>query len=145
EFGVKHPSESVFEINHSNEIPSNWGWNTEWNDGNPMVQLTGIRGLCANHPDYTDGCGFMLPTPGLVNSFLPDDQYRMDAAVISVAELEDDIDANGGPCGGNYFALADSNPLDYTGYWQQKFANFKGYTAPNGGDLPLTKDANIYV
>ncbi len=40
-----------------------------------------------------------------------------------------------------------SNPIDYTGYWQEKYSNYKAYegTNVNGGDDNLTKDGNTYV
>lgn len=40
-----------------------------------------------------------------------------------------------------------NNPADYTGYWQEKYTNFKAYAGNNvnGGDPNLTKDANTYI
>jgi hypothetical protein len=144
QFAAKNPSESVFEIQKSNLWPSDWGW-FEGIEGNGIVQLCGVRGICDDHPDYQAGWGFMLPTQELVNSFLPDDQYRLDAAVMSVEEIENEIDEAGGQCS---VAIDEtqSNPIDYTGYWQEKFANWKLYEGNNvnGGDPNLTKDANIY-
>ncbi len=143
-FGLKNPAESVFEIQKSNLWPSDWGW-FEGIEGNGMVQLCGIRGLCTAHPDYADGWGFMLPTQGLYDTYLPDDAYRQDAAIVTVDELENDILEAGGSCD-VVVDLTQSNPVDYTGYWQEKYANFKEYQGNNvnGGDPNLTKDDNIY-
>ena len=143
-FGYKNPPESVFEIQKTNLWPSDWGW-FEGIEGNGIVQLCGIRGLCDDHPEYQAGWGFLLPTASLVNSFLDDDQYRLDAAVITIPELTQDIQDAGVSCS----VVVDetqSNPVDYTGYWQEKFANFKSYEGNNvnGGDPNLTKDDNIY-
>ncbi len=145
EFGVKNPPESVFELQQSNLFPSDWGW-FEGIDGNGMVQLCGIRGLCDGHPTYQAGWGFMLPTESLYNHFLDDDTYRRDAAIISIAELDQEIKDAGASCA----VVVDEtqgNPVDNTGYWQEKFANYKAYTGNNvnGGDPNLTKDANIYA
>lgn len=143
--GVKNPAESVFEIQHTNLHPSDWGW-FEGIDGNGVVQLCGIRGLCEAHPDYQEGWGFMLPTQRLVDYFLPDDTLRLDAAVTSVAELTQEVEDSGASCS-PVVDEAQGNPVDFTGYWQEKYANFKGYTGNNvnGGDPNLTKDANTYV
>ncbi|MDA7501871.1 RagB/SusD family nutrient uptake outer membrane protein [Chitinophagales bacterium] len=143
-FGVKNPAESVFEIQKTNLYPSDWGW-FEGIEGNGVVQLCGVRGLCDAHPEYTTGWGFMLPTQGLVDSYLSDDEYRKDVAILSVAELEQDIADAGGSCD----VVVDetqSNPLDFTGYWQEKYANYKSYEGnnTNGGDPNLTKDDNIF-
>lgn len=144
-YGVKNPVESVFEIQQSNLFPSDWGW-FEGIDGNGMVQLCGIRGLCDQHPDVAAGWGFMLPTQGLYNHYLNDDGVRRDAALTSVGELTAEITAAGVNCP----VVLDNtqvNPVDHTGYWQEKFTNYKAYTGNNvnGGDPNLTKDANIYV
>lgn len=145
DFGVKNPTESVFEIQQSNLHPSDFSW-FEGIEGNGLIQLCGIRGLCEDHPDYQPGWGFMLPTQSLVDHFLPDDTYRQDAAIITVDELTQEINDAGVSCS----VVVDEtqgNPIDYTGYWQEKFANYKSYTGNNvnGGDPNLTKDANIYV
>ncbi len=143
-FGVKNPGESVFEIQKSNLWPSDWGW-FEGIEGNGIVQLCGVRGLCDSHPDYETGWGFMLPTASLADSYLPDDAYRKDVALLSVEEIEADIVGSGASCS-PAVNTTESNPLDFTGYWQEKFANYRGYsgTNVNGGDPNLTKDANIY-
>lgn len=143
-FGLKNPIESVFEIQKSNLWPSDWGW-FEGIEGNGIVQLCGVRGLCADHPDYEAGWGFMLPTEGLYNSFLEDDTYRRDVSIITEDQLADDIAAAGGDC----TVVVDrtqSNPLDYTGFWQEKYPNYLAYQGNNvnGGDQNLTKDDNIY-
>ncbi len=143
-FSVKNPAESVFEIQKTNLYPSDWGW-FEGIEGNGIVQLCGVRGLCSAHPEYQEGWGFMLPTPSLVDFYLGDDQYRMDAAIISEAELAQDIEDAGASCD----VVVDNtqgNPVDNTGYWQEKYANFKAYEGnnTNGGDPNLTKDDNIY-
>lgn len=144
-FGVKNPIESVFEIQQSNLFPSDWGW-FEGIDGNGMVQLCGIRGLCENHPDYQPGWGFMLPTDDLYDAYLEDDAFRRDVALTSEEELAQEISDAGASC----TVVVDAtqgNPVDYTGYWQEKIPNYKSYQGNNvnGGDPNLTKDANIYV
>jgi len=143
-FGFKNSSESVFEIQKSNLWPSDFGW-FEGIEGNGIIQLCGIRGLCEEHPDYQAGWGFMLPTPGLYNSYLSDDTYRRDASIVSEAQLEQEVLDAGASCD----VVVDptqSNPQDFTGFWQIKASNFKSYVGNNvnGGDPNLTKDANIY-
>ncbi len=143
-YNAKNPIESVFEIQKSNLWPSDWGW-FEGIEGNGMVQLCGVRGLCNAHPDYIEGWGFMLPTQGMYDHFLSDDEYRRDAAIISEAELAQEIEDAGGSCD-VVIDVTQSNPIDFTGYWQEKFSNYKAYEGnnTNGGDPNLTKDANIY-
>jgi len=142
--GTKNPVESVFEIQKSNLSPVGWEW-FEGIEGNGIIQLCGVRGLCPEHPDYIDGWGFMLPTTSLYDHYLSDDTYRRDVAIISVDELEQEVSDSGGSCD-VVVDLTQSNPVDYTGYWQEKYANFKAYEGNNvnGGDNFLTKDANIY-
>ena len=144
-FGIKNPTESVFEIQQSNLFPSDWGW-FEGIDGNGMIQLCGIRGLCDQHPDYLPGWGFMVATKKLYDSYLPDDTYRRDAGITSIPKLTQEIAAGGGSCS-VVVDLTQVNPIDHTGYWQVKYANFKSYEGNNvnGGDPNLTKDKNIYV
>ncbi len=143
-FGVKNPEESVFEIQKSNLWPSDWGW-FEGIEGNGMVQLCGIRGLCAQHPNYVEGWGFMLPTQDLYDSYLPDDTYRRDASIITEEQLANDISEAGESCD-VVVDITQGNPVDNTGYWQEKFSNYKAYEGNNvnGGEPNLTKDANIY-
>lgn len=139
--GVKNPSESIFEAQHTNEFPSDWSF-PDGIDGNAIVQLCGIRGLCSSHPEYKEGWGFMLPTKSLYDHYLADDTYRRDITIISEAELSTICGA-----GGVDAIKAASNPVDYTGYWQEKFANYLAYDGNNvnGGTPELTKDANSYI
>ena len=60
-------------------------------------------------------------------------------------QLANDIQEAGGSCD-VVVDLTQSNPQDFTGYWQEKYANFKDYQGNNvnGGDPNLTKDDNIY-
>lgn len=132
-FGAANTSESVFEIQYSSEVPADFGTPFEFINGNMIVQLCGIRGLCTNHPDYIEGWGFMLPTSNLYTSFLPDDIYRRDAAILSEIELALE---------GCNVTAAVQNTVDFEGYWQQKYANYRGYTVPNGGEINVLKDAN---
>lgn len=143
-YGVKNSVESVFEIQHSNLWSSDWGW-FEGIDGNGVVQLCGIRGICDDHPDYAPGWGFMLPTKSLGDHFLTDDEYRKDATLIDVEELEQEIIDAGENCN-VVVDYTQGNTFDFAGFWQQKFANFKNYLGNNvnGGSEDLTKDPNVY-
>ncbi|MEZ5031056.1 MAG: RagB/SusD family nutrient uptake outer membrane protein [Saprospiraceae bacterium] len=144
--GLKNPPESVFELQQSNLFPSDWGW-FEGVDGNGMVQLCGVRGLCADHPLYQEGWGFMLPTTSLFNHFLPDDTYRRSTAIISEDDLaKQAMDAGVTGCS-DAVKSSEQNVIDFQGYWQIKIPNFKAYNGNNvnGGDPNLTKDANIYA
>lgn len=145
-FGFANPAESVFEIQQSNLFPSDWGW-FEGIDGNGMIQLCGIRGLCEEHPYVQAGWGFMLPTEALANTFLPDDAFRKDLTLWSEQTLALEIDTSGVTGCDVVIDETQSNPQDYTGYWQKKFINYKSYTGNNinGGDPNLTKDQNIYA
>jgi hypothetical protein len=131
-FGVKNNDESVFEIQFTNQVPAGFEA-VQFIDGNMMTQLCGIRGLCLDHPDYIPGWGFMLPTQDLNNHFFADDDYRRDAAIISLQELSDV---------GCAVTLSEQNNLDFEGLWQQKYANFNSYTTPNGGEINVLKDPN---
>lgn len=145
-FGFANPAESVFEIQQSNLFPSDWGW-FEGIDGNGMIQLCGIRGLCEEHPYVQAGWGFLLPTEDLANTFLPDDAFRKDLTLWSEQTLALEIDTSGVTGCDVVIDETQSNPQDYTGYWQKKFINYKSYTGNNinGGDPNLTKDQNIYA
>lgn len=146
DFGSKNPVESVFELQHSNLWPSDWSW-FEGIEGNGIVQLCGIRGLCEDHPFYTPGWGFMLPTSDLNDHFLADDEFRRDATIISVDELTQTILDSGIASCNVIVDETQTSPTDYTGYWQQKYANYTAYNGNNvnGGDPNLTKDANVYA
>jgi len=131
-FGAANTTESVFEIQYTNQVAADWGTPPAFINGNLIVQLCGIRGLCSSHALYAPGWGFMLPTQGLYNFYLPDDTYRRDATVISKAQLISS---------GCAIQESVQNKTDETGYWQRKYANYKAYTAP-GGEINVLKDAN---
>ncbi|MFT5264635.1 MAG: hypothetical protein ACI8YQ_003381, partial [Polaribacter sp.] len=143
-FNVRNTKESVFEIQHTSLYTSDWGW-FEGIDGNGLIQLCGIRGLCDDHPDYAAGWGFMLPTQDLYDFFLADDGFRRDVAIATVDELAEDLAAVGASCN-PVVDVTQNNPFDQTGFWQEKFANFKSYegTNVNGGDPNLTKAHNTF-
>lgn len=145
QLNVRNTAESVFEIQHNPLWSSDWGW-FEGVDGNGMIQLCGIRGLCAEHPEYEAGWGFMSVTEGLWNHFLEDDHYRRDVAIISEAELAQDMIDAGVSCD-PIIDMTQNNPLDYTGYWQEKYSNFKSFAGlnVNGGNEHLTKSQNAHV
>jgi hypothetical protein len=132
-FGAANTSESVFEIQYTNQVPSDFSTPFEFINGNMIVQLCGIRGLCTTNPLYAPGWGFMLPTTNLYNSFLSDDVYRRDAAIISKNQLV---------LSGCSIDMAVINTVDFQGYWQKKYSNFKAYTNPNGGEINVLKDPN---
>ena len=144
-FDNRNTPESVFEIQHNPLWSSDWGW-FEGVDGNGMIQLCGVRGLCAEHPDYEAGWGFMSVTEGLYNHFLDDDTYRRDVAILSEAELAQQLADAGVSCD-PIIDMTQNNPVDYTGYWQEKYPNLKAYagTNVNGGNEHLTKAQNTHV
>jgi hypothetical protein len=144
-FDNRNTLESVFEIQHTALYSSDWGW-FEGVDGNGMIQLCGVRGLCAEHPDYEAGWGFMSVTEGLWNHFLDDDTYRRDVAILSEDELAQDLADAGLNCD-PLIDMTDNNPVDYTGYWQEKYPNLKAFagTNVNGGNEHLTKAQNTHV
>ncbi len=143
-FGIHNTNESVFEIQHNSSWPSDWSW-MEGIDGNGIIQLCGIRGLCTDHPDYQAGWGFMMVTQSLYDHFLPDDTYRRDIAISSNDELEQEVIDAGFSCN-PVVDVSQSNPIDYTGYWQEKYPNYKLHTGTNenGGDENLTKAQNTH-
>jgi hypothetical protein len=141
-FDSRNTKEAVFEIQHNPLWSSDWGW-YEGIDGNGMIQLCGIRGLCSNHPRYEAGWGFMMVTPSLWNHFLSDDEYRRDVAIASDEALAKEIADSGVACN-TAVDKSQANPIDYTGYWQQKYANYKAFAGGNvnGGNEHLTKSLN---
>ena len=144
-FDNRNTSESVFEIQHNPLWSSDWGW-FEGVDGNGMIQLCGVRGLCAEHPDYEAGWGFMSVTEGLWNHFLDDDTYRRDVAILSEDELAQQLADAGVSCD-PIIDMTQNNPVDFTGYWQEKYPNLKAFagTNVNGGNEHLTKAQNTHV
>ncbi len=144
-FDNRNTPESVFEIQHNPLWSSDWGW-FEGVDGNGMIQLCGVRGLCAEHPDYEAGWGFMSVTEGLYNHFLDDDTYRRDVAILSEDELAQQLADAGVSCD-PIIDMTQNNPVDYTGYWQEKYPNLKAFagTNVNGGNEHLTKAQNTHV
>lgn len=141
-FNSRNTKEAVFEIQHNPLWSSDWGW-FEGIDGNGMIQLCGIRGLCANHPRYEAGWGFMMVTPSLWNHYLADDEYRRDVAIASDEELAKEIADSAVACN-TAVDKSQANPIDYTGYWQEKYANYKSFAGGNvnGGNEHLTKSLN---
>jgi hypothetical protein len=144
-FNVRNTKESVFEIQHNPLWSSDWGW-FEGVDGNGMIQLCGIRGLCSSHPRYEAGWGFMMVTPSLWNHYLSDDTFRRDVAIASDDELAREIADSNVNCN-TIVDETQSNPVDYTGYWQEKYPNLKAYAGMNvnGGNEHLTKSQNTHV
>ena len=144
-FDNRNTPESVFEIQHNPLWSSDWGW-FEGVDGNGIIQLCGVRGLCAEHPDYEAGWGFMSVTEGLYNHFLDDDTYRRDVAILSEDELAQQLADAGVSCD-PIIDMTQNNPVDYTGYWQEKYPNLKAFagTNVNGGNEHLTKAQNTHV
>ena len=144
-FDNRNTPESVFEIQHNPLWSSDWGW-FEGVDGNGIIQLCGVRGLCAEHPDYEAGWGFMSVTEGLYNHFLDDDTYRRDVAILSEDELAQQLADAGVSCD-PIIDMTQNNPVDYTGYWQEKYPNLKAFagTNINGGNEHLTKAQNTHV
>lgn len=132
-FGAANSSESVFEIQYTNEIAADWNVPFYIINGNMIVQLCGIRGLCSDHPLYNEGWGFMLPTDDLYDSYLPDDLIRRNSAIISQTQLV----LEGCPV-----SAGVQNAVDFEGYWQKKYANYKSYSPPHGGDPNVQKDPN---
>ncbi len=131
-FGSANTTESVFEIQYTNQVGADFSTPYPFINGNMIIQLCGIRGLCSTNQDYAEGWGFMLPTESLYDAYLPDDTQRRDAVIISESGLAST---------GCSVAPAQQNVTDYTGYWQKKYANFKAYSAP-GGEINVLKDAN---
>ena len=144
-FNVRNTKESVFEIQHNPLWSSDWSW-FEGIDGNGMIQLCGIRGLCSKHPRYEAGWGFMMVTPSLWNHYLSDDTIRRDVAIASDDELAKEISDSTIDCK-TIVDQTQSNPVDYTGYWQEKYPNFKAYAGMNvnGGNEHLTKSQNTHI
>ncbi|MCH1576754.1 MAG: RagB/SusD family nutrient uptake outer membrane protein [Flavobacteriales bacterium] len=144
-FENRNTSESVFEIQHNPLWSSDWGW-FEGVDGNGMIQLCGVRGLCAEHPDYEAGWGFMSVTEGLWNHFLDDDTFRRDVAILSEDELAQQLADAGVSCD-PIIDMTQNNPVDFTGYWQEKYPNLKAFAGlnVNGGNEHLTKAQNTHV
>lgn len=132
-FGAANTAESVFEIQYSSEVPADFGTPFDFINGNMIIQLCGIRGLCTDHPDYIPGWGFMLPTQNLYDFYLADDTYRRDGSIISEVALE---------AGGCDVNDTEQNQTDFQGYWQRKYANYNGYAATNGGEVNVLKDGN---
>ena len=83
---------------------------------------------------------------GLWNHFLEDDTYRRDVAIVSEDELAQDLEEAGASCD-PIIDITQNNPNDFTGYWQEKYSNYKAYagTNVNGGNEHLTKAQNTHV
>ena len=83
---------------------------------------------------------------GLWNHFVEDDTYRRDVAIVSEDELGQDLEDAGASCD-PIIDITQNNPNDFTGYWQEKYSNYKAYagTNVNGGNEHLTKAQNTHV
>ncbi|MCR9253518.1 MAG: RagB/SusD family nutrient uptake outer membrane protein [bacterium] len=145
-FGTgNNTTESVFEIQHTNLVGSDWAENSNdlyysRKEGNAFVKLVGIRGLCSGHPTLRDGWGWMYPSDELYNFYLTEDSVRRDASIKTAAQIQSECTGVGqsfddGPGNQNY--------TDFQGYFQLKFAFFKAYDTPNGGDIQLSVDKNV--
>jgi len=88
----------------------------------------------------------MSVTEGLWNHYLDDDTYRRDVAILSEDELAQQLADAGVSCD-PIIDMTQNNPVDYTGYWQEKYPNLKAFagTNVNGGNEHLTKAQNTHV
>jgi hypothetical protein len=88
----------------------------------------------------------MMVTPSLWNHYLSDDTFRRDVAIASDDELAREIADSNVNCN-TIVDETQSNPVDYTGYWQEKYPNLKAYAGMNvnGGNEHLTKSQNTHV
>ncbi len=105
--------ESVFEIQHSNNVEYyNWGGPNR-GQGNFAVQMVGVRGLNGvNGMPYASGWSFDLPTASLANAFQPGDRRK------SVAILDIEAYKNANPGFGITYQVA---PYKNTGLYNQKY------------------------
>lgn len=114
-------SESVFEIQHSNNSPYyNWAGPNR-GQGNFAVQMVGVRGLNggAGMP-YASGWSFDLPTASLASAFEAGDR-RKDVAILNI-----DAYKNANPGFGITYQVA---PYKNTGMYNQKYHPRKGETS----------------
>ena len=142
-FGARNTVESVFEIQH-NLWSSDWGWF----EGRRQRHHSAVRHprLVCRPPRLRSRLGFHADFEGLWNHFLEDDTYRRDVAIVSEDELAQDLEDAGASCD-PIIDITQNNPNDFTGYWQEKYSNYKAYagTNVNGGNEHLTKAQNTHV
>ena len=114
-------SESVFEIQFSNNSPYyNWGGPNR-GQGNFGVQMVGIRGLNGNAAmPYASGWSFDLPTASLANAFEAGDR-RKDVAILNIEAYK-----TANPGFGISYQVA---PYKNTGLYNQKYHPRKGETS----------------
>ena len=111
-------SESVFEIQFSNNSPYyNWGGPNR-GQGNFAVQMVGVRGLNGSGAmPYASGWSFDLPTTALANAFETGDRRK----TVAILDIEAYKNANPG------FSISyQVAPYKNTGMYNQKYHPRKG-------------------
>jgi hypothetical protein len=125
-------TESVFEIQHSNNSPYyNWAGPNR-GQGNFMVQMVGVRGLNGNAlMPYSSGWSFDLPTASLSNAFAAGDLRKS----VTILDIEAYKNANPG-----FNITYQVAPYKNTGMYNQKYHPRKGETS---GQIELNYKNNI--
>lgn len=127
-------TESVFEIQHSNNSPYyNWAGPNR-GQGNFMVQMVGVRGLNGNAlMPYSSGWSFDLPTASLSNAFAAGDLRKS----VTILDIEAYKNANPG-----FNITYQVAPYKNTGMYNQKYHPRKGETS---GQIELNYKNNFRV
>lgn len=127
-------SESVFEIQYSNNSPYyNWAGPTR-GQGNFAVQMVGVRALSGGGAmPYAPGWSFDLPTVSLANAFETGDRRK------AVAILDIEAYKNANPGFGITYQVA---PYKNTGMYNQKYHPRKGQSS---GQIELNYQNNHRV
>jgi hypothetical protein len=127
--GGEYDSESVFEINFTDNSQWNDWSNMKGTDGNYQVQVIGARGLVDPSNTFNPGWGFSPVSQNLYNAYPTNDQRR-DATILNADKL-----------GWTY----DNTAWQNTGCFSAKYAPRVGYTCTTGGIPALNYNNNIRV
>ena len=123
---AENNSESIFEVQRCTNAGWTDGNNKDGSEGNFYQRFLGPRQL-ANHPEYRDGYGFLLPTQNLYDYFLPDDHVRRDATVFTYDDLVTIPNMSITDPKKKVKWNTDSYGPDFEGYAQRKYPQFLSY------------------
>ncbi|GGZ29256.1 membrane protein [Echinicola pacifica] len=128
----KFNSESIFEINYTNQSNGDWGCVgcTEGNVLNIMVGPRGYNAISADAPDYVSGWSFLPVTEGLFDAIHNDPRYPH-----TIANL-DSLEKAG--------AVSYEKGYQNTGYFLEKYVGRQSDRSMGGGVMELNFRQNIY-
>jgi starch-binding outer membrane protein, SusD/RagB family len=135
-FANKFNTESILEVNHSNQGNSDWTfWGSGHDEGNSVNQMVGIRTYVrtpgAPVPDYTPGWSFNVWTQQFYDVIKNDPRFPSTVFDMKAAATA------------NYASYIEG--YENTGYFLNKFMPKRSDVSPNPGSWELNFQQNSYI